>query len=163
MPRKPLVRGNLPTHASNIRRLLREREITHVAFSKQVGLSPQSTYAALGGGDIRLSTLTRMSKVLNVPAHQLLDPELFTKPEQNVPAPSGLTPNWNLMSALMGGQFQAAPTMPPQATDFLQQWAKLTPRQLAAIVSMVKSLTDNKIVDACARIPALLDNPLRHH
>jgi DNA-binding phage protein len=75
MPRKPLVRGNLPAYASNIRRLLRERELTHVAFSKQVGLSPQSTYAALAGGDIRVSTLVRMAKALNVEPWVLMQPE----------------------------------------------------------------------------------------
>jgi len=75
MPRKPMVRGNLPAYASNIRRLLRERELTHVAFSQQVGLSPQSTYAALAGGDIRVSTLVRMAKALNVEPWVLMQPQ----------------------------------------------------------------------------------------
>jgi transcriptional regulator with XRE-family HTH domain len=71
-----MVRGNLPAYASNIRRLLRERELTHVAFSKQVGLSPQSTYTALAGGDIRVSTLIRTAKALNVEPWTLMQPQL---------------------------------------------------------------------------------------
>jgi len=88
MPRKPLVRGNLPVYATTTRRLLRERDITHVRFAEMVGIAPQSMYAALNGGDIRVSTLFRMAKALNVEPHVLLMAPHEPPPADVEPAPS---------------------------------------------------------------------------
>lgn len=148
MPRKPMVRGNLPTYAANIRKLLRERELTHAQFADKVKLSKQSMYSALNGGDIRVSTLFRMARELKLEPYVLLMPEAPPKPAEVMPQPP-LTPAWNLVNALLGGTFQPPPpTVPTQVTDLLNAWSKLSARDVATVMSFVKSLAENRVVDA---------------
>lgn len=150
MPKKPQPRGGLPAYAANVRRLLRERDITHVAFSKKVGLSPQSMYAALNGGDIRVSTLLRMANALAVSPHTLLLTEAdihhaeVAQPQQ----PNLLT----LLAALMAGGAAPQQPMPTAAQEFLNYWSKLDARDIHTLTHMAKTLAHNRVVDASFRM-----------
>lgn len=150
MPKKPHPRNGLPAYASNIRRLLRERDITHVAYSKKVGLSPQSMYAALNGGDIKTSTLLRMATALNVPPYTLLlteaDAASLRPAEAAAPQPNFLS----LLGALAGGP-TPTPQVPVAAQDFLSNWSKLSARDIASLTQLARQLAHNSVVDATYR------------
>ena len=150
MPRKPAVRGNLPTHASNIRRLLREQEMTHVAFANRIGRSVSSVYAALNGGDVRLSTLLLMAKALNVELWELLKPDVKVKPEPTQ-APAQVPAQVNPLLALLAGLAQTTQpqaSVPTAAQEFISMWSHLNSRQMAALIEFARKLHGNPVVDA---------------
>ena len=86
MPRKPLQHGELPSYVTTIRRILRERGMTHAQLAAKMKppLSKQALYAALNGGDIRMTTFFRMAEALGIPPHVLLTPPPPPPPEREV-------------------------------------------------------------------------------
>jgi transcriptional regulator with XRE-family HTH domain len=164
MPRKPIVRGNLPTYAVNIRKLLRDREMSHAQFADKVKLSKQSMYSALNGGDIRVSTLFRMARELKLEPYVLLMPEPVAHPVE-VQAPPQVNPLLTLLAGLAQPQ-QPQAALPVAAQEFLSYWAQLDSRGISALINLAKSLAANPTVDVAARTASLINAPTQggaHH